>query len=675
MRFTLAAVTASALVACTHAPTASLPSPTRAPVPNAGRTLSERPAAFLAGCQQDIQRARALLTQLQRQPTPREPLATLTTYDDALTLLNDAVTRATIGTNVHPDAAFRKAATECEQRAERELTDLSLDRSMHDVLASLDMSGQDEGARRWVALQLKDFRRSGVDRDEDTRQAVRVLQAALVRWGQEFVQHIREDTRTVLLSPEELDGLPEDYVRAHPPGPDGRVRVTTESADTIPVLTYSRSARAREAVWRAGLQRGYPTNVDTLKRLLTARHELATTLGYPHWAAYSTEPMMMRTPEAVADFIDRLAASTQEQARADAAALLAVKRLDTPEATRVDPWDERYLNDQVRARRYDFDSRTLLPYFEYTRVKQGVLELTSRLFGLSYRRVPDAPVWHPDVEAYDVYEGTERLGRFYLDMRERPDKYPGSAEWDMAAGRAGRSLPEAVLTFNFARAGSEPTLLRLGEVKAFLHEFGHLLHHVLGNHSRWAGLSSTYTERDFVEAPSQLLEEWLWRPESLRTFARHYQTGEPIPLPLIERMNQATGFGKGLWVRTQLFCTAFSLRLHERDPRDLDVVALEKQMQEKYTPFAYAEGTYFHLSFEHLEGYGATYYTYLWSLLLAKDLFTPFEQEGLMNPATALRYRRTVLAPGATRDAAALLHDFLGRDANDTAFLRWLDNG
>jgi thimet oligopeptidase len=340
----------------------------------------------------------------------------------------------------------------------------------------------------------------------------------------------------------------------------------------------------------------------------------------------------------------------------------------------VDLWDEAWLEDRVKAEVYAFDSRALRPYFEASRVKQGVLDLTSRLFGLTYRRVPDAPVWHPDVEAYDVYEGAARVGRFYLDLLARPGKDKSAAEWDLATGRAGRSLPEGVLTCSFPRPhGDQPVLLRHGDVKNLFHEFGHLLHHLLGSRARWAGLSGTRTEGDFVEVPSQVLEEWVWRPESLQTFARHYQTGEPVPTDLVLRMQRANGFGTGLWVRMNLFYAALSLRLYAGDPRGLDPTALEKALQEKYTPFAFVEGTAFHLSFTHLEGYSATYYTYLWSLVIAKDLFTPFAREGLLNPAPAGRYRHAVLEPGGTKDAADLVRDFLGRDSGDDAFIRWLE--
>jgi len=642
--------------------------------PDAGRHLVTSPERFLASCLHDIQRARSHVERLLALPTPRDTETALTAYDDAIALLEDAVARSGVAANAHPDAAFREAGRTCEQAVESVRTDVSLDHRVYGALVSLELDGQDVATRRWVARVLRDFRRAGVDRDEPTRQRLRELHEQLTRLSQEFGRNIHEDVRHVGVAPEELAGLPADYVRAHPPGPDGRVRITTKTPDYLPFMAYARSGRAREALWRVNRQRGHPANLETLSRLLHARHALATLLGYPNWAAYAAEDKMARGPRAAADFIEQLSAAAERRARDDYAALLKHKRQDTPKATEVAPWEQAFLEDRVRAEQYRFDSRKVRPYFEYTRVKQGLLDVTSRLFGLTYRPVPDAPVWHPDVEAWDVYDGGERLGRFYLDMHPRPDKHTHAGQWDLATGHAGKTLPEAVLMCNFPRPGAHPALLQHSEVRTFFHEFGHLLHHILGGRARWASLSGTRTERDFVEAPAQVLEEWAWRPESLRLFARHVDTGEPLPEDTITLMRRADAFGKGLWLRQQLFYAAVSLQLHTLDPAGLDTTTQVKGLQERYLPFRPMDGTYAHLSFTQLDGYySSAYYAYLWSLVIARDLLTPFHNQGLMDPATARRYWHSVLGPGGSRDAADLVRDFLGRDYGFSAYTRWLE--
>jgi thimet oligopeptidase len=331
------------------------------------------------------------------------------------------------------------------------------------------------------------------------------------------------------------------------------------------------------------------------------------------------------------------------------------------------------------AEEYGFDSQALRAFFEYERVKKGVLDITARMFGIGYRKVTDAPVWHAEVDAYDVIEpgaGDRLLGRIYLDMHPREGKYKHYAQFTLANGAAGRQLPEGVLMCNFPRPKpGEPALMEHGSVRTFFHEFGHLLHHVLGGHTRWVGQSGVATEWDFVEAPSQMLEEWIWDLETLQTFARHYQTGEPLPAELLQRAKAADEYGKGLWVRQQMFYAATSLEFHARDPRGLDTTRVMAELQDRYTPFKYVEDTYFHESFGHLDGYSAIYYTYMWSLVIAKDLFSVFKREGLLNAQPAQRYRRAILEAGGSKPAAELVRDFLGRPYDFSAYQEWLDAG
>jgi thimet oligopeptidase len=210
------------------------------------------------------------------------------------------------------------------------------------------------------------------------------------------------------------------------------------------------------------------------------------------------------------------------------------------------------------------------------------------------------------------------------------------------------------------------------DLETLFHEWGHLLHHVFGGHTRWAGISGITMEWDFVEAPSQMLEEWTWAPETLRTFARHHETGEPIPVDLVRRMKAASEFGKGLYVRQQMFYAALSLGLHTRSPEGLDTSAVVAELQGQYTPFAFVPGTFFETSFTHLDGYSALYYTYMWSLVIAKDMFTTFSGNGLLDEETAARYRRAVLEPGSSKPAADLVADFLGRPYSFAAYEAWL---
>jgi thimet oligopeptidase len=627
--------------------------------------LSGSRDAFVRATEEDLARARAAVTRLKSFPPSLE---TLRAWDETTAVVSDASARASLLRSVHPDAAMRDAGERCEQEAEALSTELALDPEVYAPLSRVDAASEDEATRWYLYRLLRDFRRAGVDKDAQTRTRIRGLHEELVRIGQEFQRNIRDDVRSIEVAPADLEGLPADYVRAHASGV-----ITTDSPDYIPFMTYSRSSSARERLWKVYRQRAHPKNLEVLDRMLARRHELARLLGYESWAAYVTEDKMIGSARAAADFIERIAGAAESRARKDYEALLARRRRDHPSAESVDPWDSEALKERVRAEQLGFDSQSVRPYFELGRVLDGILEVTARMFGIEHRRLPDAPVWHPEVSAWEVVEQGQVVGRFFLDLFPREGKYKHAAQFTLASGVRGRALPEAALVCNFPRPGKDPALLDHAEVVTFFHEFGHLLHHLFGGHTRWAGLSGVRTEWDFVEAPSQMLEEWCWDASVLQRFARHVDTGEPIPGALVERMRAADEFGKGLRVRQQMFYAATSLRLHDRDPAGLDTTALSAQMQERYTPFRHVQGTYFHESFGHLDGYSAIYYTYMWSLVIAKDLFGVFRREGLLNPAPATRYRRAILEPGGGAPASALVQRFLGREASFDAFADWLN--
>jgi thimet oligopeptidase len=383
---------------------------------------------------------------------------------------------------------------------------------------------------------------------------------------------------------------------------------------------------------------------------------------------------MVGSAKNASDFIDRIVAASGPKAEREYAVILKRKQQDVPQATVVNSWERTYYAELVRRADYAFDSQSVRPYFPFDRVKQGLLDVTGRLFGVTYRRIADAPVWDPSVEAYEMLEDGKMVGRFYLDMHPRPNKYNHAAQFGIRSGVTGRQIPEAALVCNLpgGEAG-DPGLMTHDDVTTFFHEFGHLVHNLLAGRHQWVGISGTSTEQDFVEAPSQMLEEWTWDPATLATFARHYDTNQPIPATLVQQMRRASEFGKGLTVRQQMLYARLSLSIYDRDPKSVDTTALVKALTNTYTPFPYVEETHFQTSFGHLDGYSAVYYTYMWSLVIAKDLFSQFDRTNLLAPDVAKRYRDTVLAPGGSKPAATLVRDFLGRPFDFNAWQEWLN--
>jgi thimet oligopeptidase len=328
----------------------------------------------------------------------------------------------------------------------------------------------------------------------------------------------------------------------------------------------------------------------------------------------------------------------------------------------------------VRRSDYDFDAQAMRPYFPYARVQQGVLDVSSKLFGVTIRKVENAPVWDKSVDCYEMLEDGKLVGRFYLDMHPRKDKYNHAAQFDVRTGVKGRQIPEAALICNFPGGEpGEPGLMEYSDVRTFFHEFGHLLHTLFAGRHEWVGIGGIRTEHDFVEAPSQMLEEWTQDPAVLATFAKHHETGQPIPAELVNRMVRANEFGKGLGVRRQMVYARTSLSIYDREPSRVNTDEIVKEWVAKYQKFPYVPDTHFQTAFGHLDGYSAVYYTYMWSLVIAKDMFSKFDPANLLDPVTARHYRDAVLAPGGSAPAAKLVEDFLGRPFSFEAYRAWLN--
>ncbi len=585
-------------------------------------------------------------------------------YNDSDIALHNASAVAGLLSEVHPDADMRALAEQRVQKVERARTERGLDRRLFDVVAAADPTGLDEQAQRMHEHVLRDFRRSGVDRSEQTRDRLREISERLTVLEQDFSRQIREDVRRIRITPDRLDGLPADFVSAHEPDADGLVTITTDYPDYVPFRTFARDAAARRELALAFLNRGWPDNEAVLHQLLDLRAEKAGLLGYADWPDYDADVKMIGSGHAIAQFIDQLAGAADAPGRRDKEILLARRRADDPAASSFDSSESGYYAELVRREQFDVDAQHVRQYFDFANVRQGLLDVTGRLFGVEYVPV-DVHAWHADVAGYDVVADGTCRGRIYLDLHPREGKYKHAAQFDLVGGVADRQLPEGVLVCNFPRGLMEHT-----DVVTLFHEFGHLLHHVLGGHQRYGRFSGVATEWDFVEAPSQMLEEWAWDADVLQTFAVAAD-GTPIPRELVERMHAGKDFGKGLFVRTQLFYAAVSYVFHRDRPADFS--AALRELQERYDLLDRLDGTHFYASFGHLAGYTSAYYTYLWSLVIAKDLFAAFDDADLFDARVAHRYRDRVLVPGGSIDAADLVTAFLGRPFRHDAFAAWLE--
>jgi thimet oligopeptidase len=632
----------------------------------ASLTVKKKAAqAFATDCLAGLRRAQEL----------RPTVKTLEAYNELLLAASGSNALAGLMSEVHPDEAIRDTARECEQEVSRFYSDLALDRDLFDVLAAIDTTNENAGTQRFLSHTLRDYRRAGVDKPAEVRTRLKQIDEELTRLGQQFSKNIAEDVRHIeVRDPARLAGLPSDFVASHAPDAHGVIRITTDYPDYNPFMTYAADDELRRELYIKFRSRGDRQNEDVLRQILALRAEKASLLGFPNWADYITADKMIGSGEHAAAFIDKVWQLAKGRADQDYSELLRTLRAVDPAAQEVADWQKVWLENRVKMERYDVDSSVVRQYFPYERVLAGLLEITSEIFDIQYAPIESVEPWHDSVLVYDVMRRGDRLGRIYLDMHPREGKYKHAAQFPLKDGVSGVQLPEGVLVCNFPdpRTGGGPALMEHDDVVTMFHEFGHLMHHVLGGHQKWVTQSGVATEWDFVEAPSQMFEEWAWSFETLSRFARHHASGEVIPKELVEKMRRADKFGLGTATVQQIFYAALSLSFHRADPAALDQLAEVRRLQAHYTPFAYVAGTKFHASFGHLVGYSAMYYTYQWSLVIAKDLLTPFEPHGLMAKDVTFAYRDKVLVPGGSRDAADLVRDFLGREYDFAAFERYL---
>lgn len=588
--------------------------------------------------------------------------ARLQLWNDADIALGRAMSEVYLLGESHPDAAVREAAEAQVQALEALAAARLLDAELFSAFDGADAADLDAEEQRLLADILRDFRRGGVALAAAERERVRELTERDTELSLQFSRNIRDGRREIRVTPAALAGLPQDFVDAHPVADDGLVTITTDYPDLMPVREYATDRATRTALVEASSDLAWPENDTVLAELLDVRAERARLLGYGDWADYETEPRMIGSSAAIAEFLAKLDEASAAAAAAEYPALLERLRRDDPDAAEVTIADFFYLLSALRNERHDVDAQLVRSYFSFDDVLPGVLDTTARLLDVTYVPV-EVATWHDDVHVYDVMRSGERLGRIYLDLHPREGKYSHAACFGVAPGVSGRVLPESALLCNFARG-----LMTHDEVVTFFHEFGHLVHAILGGNQRFARFSGVATEWDFVEAPSQLLEEWAWDADVLATFARNAE-GEPIPADLVERMKVADGFGRALEVRRQLGHANVSYHLHVDRPADLQ--AATEHWYALTSPVAPLRGRHPYAGFGHLTGYGACYYTYQWSLVIARDLLTGFAG-ALMDPDADARYRKAILEPGGSRDAADLVEAFLGRPFAFDAYRAWL---
>jgi thimet oligopeptidase len=632
----------------------------------------DSPAALEAWVQEHLHRADADIARVLAVRGVRSVANTLRPYDDAVNELLLAVSQSSVIYGVGTTKELRDKAQSLTQTANAAYTALNLNQAVYRGLVAVP-TPQDAATRHYLEHTLLEYRLAGVDRDDATRAKIKALQDRITELGLAFERAVHDDVRTTVADKAALDGLPPDYLASHPADAEGHVKITTDPPDGWPAQRFSNSAELRNKLFLAANSVGYPANTETLRALLATRTELAQLLGYKTWADFAMADQMIGSPAKLADYLAGVDAASREPGTREDTALLSFARERDPSMQKVSYADLRYWQEQYRRARFNFDSQSVRPYFPYAGVERGVITTASRLFHIDIRPVSGVRTWHPSVTTYDVFDGSVKLGRIYMDMHPREGKDKWFSTQPLAFGVHGRQLPEGVLVCNFTGGTpGDPGLMQYGDVVVFLHEFGHLMHHLIGGQNAYAGEGAFLVEGDFVEAPSQMLEEFFHDYGVLSSFARHYQTGQVLPRELFARMNRADTYGRASGQQRQLMYTSLSLDFHTLPPATLDFDAVYLRDFERFNSAAFIPGDHFWASFTHLNGYSSNYYTYVLDKVIALDFFAQFDAQNLLGGPAGMRYRQAVLAPGSTRPAAELARDFLGREPNLDAYRRWM---
>jgi thimet oligopeptidase len=651
---------------------------------------------------------------------PHTVANTLTLFDQAQWHLRMAGSQTGVMFMVHPASDVRDAAQELSQAVSAEGVALSLNQEVYKALASIDATHEDAATQYYLERTLLSYRLSGVDRDEPTRNKVRTLADRMTELSMTFSRTVQDDVRQIPVDdPNDLLGLPADYLTRHgvTETPEGTltatepITLTTDPPSMSPIMSYAISPALRRKMYLAYNDRGYPANKQVLLDLLALRQEMAELLGFRSWADLATVDQMMGSAANMRTFLNKVEEAARETAHHEYTELESFVRSHDPKALPLTLSDARFWEEQFRRARYDFDSQSVRPYFPYEQVEAGILATAGNLFRVRFVPAPNAPVWDPAVKAFDIYEqapepGAPDLspleigvsttssgspsepnpttpnpyslipnpcpaGRIYLDMHPREGKSKWFSECSLVGGVLNSQIPEASLVCNFPQpTEADPGLLQYSDVVTYFHEFGHLMHEVLGGRQRWSGQSGIATEGDFVEVPSQMLEEFFEDPDLLRTFAKHYETGESIPYETVARMTRASAHGRALSTLTQVMYATYSMETHDRAAAELDLDTLLREGYDRFSLYEFVDGNRMYAAFTHLVGYTSNYYTYLYDKVMALEFFAEFKSTS--DTTTALRYRHQVLEPGGSKPARQLVHDFLGREVSMTALQHWI---
>lgn len=634
-----------------------------------------------------LKRADAAVLKIVKIPAKQRTFDnTIGALDDISVRLDDDTSLFLFMQYVSTDANTRDASRAAEELVTNWSIDLGKREDLYNAAKQYaDTKPKLQGEqKRLLDFTMRDYRRSGMMLPPAQRKTLATLEKEMSKLGIEFEQNIADDETKAMMTAEELKGLPEDVLKRQKKV--GGVYIVGMDGPTFgAAMDYIEDETAREKLWLAYKRRGGQKNVRVLEKLIKLRAEAAKLLGYANTVDYEVETRMAKNSKNIAKFYEELRPIVRRKAEKDMAEFTEAKRKHTGNENAVlMPWDYSFYKTLLKKEKYSIDAEKVAEYFPMQAVVDGLFSITESLYGIEYKDVTaqaaslKLPVWHPDVKLYEVYDKStgKLLGRLYTDLYPRDNKYNHAACWGLRPRKTfpdgSSQVPLAALVCNFTKPTAEkPSLLPHDEVETFFHEFGHGLHHILSNR-KYGRFSGTSVARDFVEAPSQMMENWVWSPEVLRTFAKHYKTGETLPDDLLASMKAARSLGSGIETEHQFYYGLVDQAYHLAPKGEVDTTKVANDLFPQTELYPKIDNVWFQASFGHLNGYEGAYYGYQWSLVYAQDMFQRFEEFGVLSPEAGKYYREKILARGGSMDEMEMIRDYLGREPKMDAFLKYL---
>jgi thimet oligopeptidase len=641
--------------------------------------LGQRLDAAIAACDR-------ALAEVVAVPDAQHRFAnTVEAIEQSVATFSDATMRLGILKEIHTNPDVRNAAAEVEERAGQYGVLIGARRDLYQAVKEyLANAGKTESLepeqKRLLELMLRDFRRNGLELPDDKLKRLVEIRQRLTTLATEFQRHLNENEDQIVITAAETEGLPPSFVERLKKTEDGKHILTMKYPDYVPFMENAKDGNARHRAFITFNRREADRNAPILEEAINLREQAAKLLGYATHADFVTEDRMAKNAERVSSFLTSLGQKLSPRRDADYATLTQLKREETGNASdKLQPWDLSYFLNKWKKRDFELDTETIREFFPSDHVLREMFGVYETLLSIRLQEVADAHVWAPGVKLYEVRdrETNELFAHFYTDLHPRAGKYGHAAVAPFTVPRQvgdGYHEPIVVLLANFTPPSAErPSLLTHEEVKTLFHEFGHVMHQAL-TRARYGSQAGFNVAGDFVEAPSQMLENWVYTPEVLDRLSAHYQDPKrKLPHHLIQKMEAARFYDAGYRYTRQVYLARFDQKLHTSGAT-VKVREVEHALYREIMGLEPVAETNFAASFGHLMGgYDAGYYGYLWSEVFAADMFTLFEQQGVLNTTLGRRYRDTILAKGRSIEADALLEEFLGRPANNEAFLKKLD--